>query len=87
MNNYNYGDIARVILVIQWHNSFMNVPCSVWPVKPFVLSECKPIIKFIYCANLIRQSIHDNNFKKQLKYRTEYIQLYSKLLNSTDNFS
>lgn len=87
MNNYNYGDIARVLLLIQWHNSFMNVPYEIWKVKPFVLSECKPSAKFIYCAHLIKQSIVDNNFRKQLLIRRRYVTLYTKFLTNTLLFS
>lgn len=87
MNNYNYGDIARVLLVIQWHNSFMNIPYDVWKVKPFILSECKPSVKFLYCAHLVQQSLIDNNFRRQLVLRRQYINLYTKFLTNTANFS
>lgn len=86
MNNYNYGDIARVILLIQWHNNFIDIPYSAWKAKPFVLTECKPSAKFLYCCHLIKQSIYDNNFKKQLEFRRRYLRLYVKFLTNTDNF-
>lgn len=86
MNNYNYGDIARVLLLIQWHNSFLHLPYEVWKIKPFVLSECKPSSKFLYCAHLIRASIVENNFRRQLVLRKRYLTLYSKLITKKDNF-
>ena len=87
LDNYNYGDIARVILLIQWHNSFIHLPYESWRVKPSILTECKPSAKFIYCAHLIKESIADSRFRKQLALRRSYINLYSKLITSTDNFT
>jgi hypothetical protein len=29
---------VRVLLLIQWHNSFLKIPYSVWKHKPMVLA-------------------------------------------------
>lgn len=41
----------------------------------------------MYCAHLIKESIADNHFKKQLVMRRVYINLYTKLITNTEGFT
>lgn len=80
VNNLNYGDIARIVYLIKWHNSFDILPFDIWKIKPFILNECRPKHKFIYCAHLIKHSIQEQNYSKQLKLRRQYLNLYEQIL-------
>lgn len=83
VNNLNYGDIARMAYLVKWHNSFDILPFDIWKVKPFILNECRPSHKFRYCAHLIRHSIQQQNYRKQLALRRQYLGLYEQVLANT----
>lgn len=58
-----------------------------WEKRPFILSELKPYKKFQYVAQMIHASLIQNNFRKQLRQRREYITLYDKLLMHPNEFT
>lgn len=83
VNNLNYGDIARILYLVRWHNSFDLLPFDLWKLRPFILNECRPKHKFLYCAHLIRHSLQQNNYPKQLALRRQYLNLYQQVLDNT----
>lgn len=34
INNHNLNDIRRILGLISWHNSFIEIPQSLWKYKP-----------------------------------------------------
>lgn len=83
VNNLNYGDIARIVYLVKWHNSFDILPFDIWKIKPFILNECRPKHKFLYCAHLIKHSIQEQNYSKQLTLRRQYLNFYEQVLANT----
>jgi uncharacterized membrane protein YkgB len=83
----NYGDIARVFLLIRWHNSFDNIPYNVWKFKPFILTEAKPFQKFLYAAKLVQANIAEEKKCKNFKERRRYLNLYNKFLAHTEEIT
>ena len=82
INNQNFNDIRRILALIEWHNSFVDIPQYLWTLKSPIILKKKPksnpnFTKFKYFAKIINHKFKENkNFKKILEIRRKYLRLY-----------
>jgi hypothetical protein len=86
VNNQNFNDIRRLIALIAWHNSFVNLPCELWLLKPPIIGEVRPLQKMQYISNIIYYKIKENRLRSILEQRRLYISVFDRFRkNPNDN--
>lgn len=83
INNHNLNDIRRILALMQWHNSFVEIPQHLWVYKPpfqankrskEVLSN---ISRLRYLVKIIDYKLRENkSVRAILQQRRKYLQIY-----------
>lgn len=77
INNQNFNDIRRLLELIKWHNSFVNLPEYLWNTKPKIIGTINAKTKLKYICEMIKYKIIQKKyFSKILVARRHYLTLY-----------